>query len=227
MRLTTPKKVSAESGLHILLYGEPGAGKTVLAAQAPKALVVTPQEREAESLNNHPDLAETPILVLDRWEQWSAISRVLQHKELPEYDTIVIDTLSTVYDVCMGFLMGRIQDRDTPSQNEYTQANRYIMQVVRQVFATGKSVVLVCHMRVDKNEDGAVIKHLPDLSPTLLNDVLAEVSACYWLGFQGRTRTLRINGHSRYILKNRYGKLPDQLDNPTFSKLLKELNNNE
>ena len=95
--------------LKMLVYGQNGKGKTRLGASGPrKVLVVDCNERGSLSIRNFEGVDVFPV------EVWTDIDLAYWyvHSNPDEYDTLVIDTVTSLAALAMKFVLGDESSRD-------------------------------------------------------------------------------------------------------------------
>lgn len=91
-----------------LIYGRSGAGKTRLAATAPKPLLIDINEEGTASTRND---TNPHVIELKLWTELSDIYWYLQEGDHP-YETVVLDGLTAMQEICMKFVLGDEASRD-------------------------------------------------------------------------------------------------------------------
>lgn len=85
-------------GKYILIYGQPKIGKTTLAAQFPRNLLLA-FEPGYNALNNK------MVQPITKWAEFKTVLRQLERPEIKEkFDTITIDTADIAWDYCEKYI---------------------------------------------------------------------------------------------------------------------------
>lgn len=139
--------------LRILLHGVSGIGKTTFAAAAPKALFLT-----AEDGGGDLDIARLPV---DSWKAALAeLSNVLREEH--DYDTLVIDTVSTLERLCHAHIVAEskaatIDDAFGGYGKGYTAAlveqEKLIAALDQLRIRRRMNVLALCHTTIKKFDD--------------------------------------------------------------------------
>lgn len=227
-----------DGALNCLIYGDPGVGKTVLAATAPRPLFFD-VENGFRSVSNHPELAEhARRMRFAGVKSAEALATKVLEGTFGDYDTIVIDTLTALQDKALkewtlaAFKKNpndsqREGDKYTPIGKDY-QRNQEMMKHIVSLFRdSDKHIIFLCHAKDEKDESTGVISKAPMLSPKLAGKVLADCSLVGYMTRTGKTndtpekRFLRVQPTTKIIAKSRIGGLPDIIESPTFDMFLR------
>lgn len=139
----------------IIIYGEPGAGKSTLAAQFPNMLLV-----DVEHSSEHIDV---PRVLVDNWD---ALLSTLAECASCQFDTIAVDTLDVVESFCatkysIKILAPKDYGRSFVQIEEIFKEQ--IMPRLDAIIASGKNVVLLAHNELKKvelpDQDGQFDRH--------------------------------------------------------------------
>lgn len=139
----------------IIIYGEPGAGKSTLAAQFPNMLLV-----DVEHSSEHIDV---PRVLVDNWD---ALLSTLTECASCQFDTIAVDTLDVVESFCatkysIKILAPKDYGRSFVQIEEIFKEQ--IMPRLDAIIASGKNVVLLAHNELKKvelpDQDGQFDRH--------------------------------------------------------------------
>ena len=152
MNIITGKIAKAQK---IIIYGEPGAGKSTLAAQFPNMLLV-----DVEHSSEHIDV---PRVLVDSWD---ALLSTLSECASCQFDTIAVDTLDVVESFCatkyaIKILAPKDFGRSFVQLEEIFKEQ--IMPRLDAIISAGKNVVLLAHNELKKvelpDQDGQFDRH--------------------------------------------------------------------
>ena len=165
--------------LRILVYAKPKKGKTTFGASGPKpVLIVDCNEQGTLSVRNFPDVDMYPI------ETWTDIDMVywFLHKGEHEYQTVVIDTLTSLANLCMKFVMGDEASRDPtidpamPSKREWGKVGNLMGTEILKFRNLPMNVVFLAQEKRGYTEDEEEIPEvMPAVSPSVLNQLTPAV----------------------------------------------------
>lgn len=136
-------KISRDlKGKYMLIYGMPKAGKTSLAVEWPKALLLGFEK----GYNALPGIKAIDI------PKWSTMKEVLRELRRPEvqalYDTIIIDTATIALELCEEYIC---QQKDVEAINEvpwgggYKALAKEFSKTMRQITMLGYGMVFIAH----------------------------------------------------------------------------------
>jgi hypothetical protein len=234
MKLTKLVDLQAQSFFKIMLYGQPGVGKTVLALQAPKPIMLFDFDPGAAyAMNAHTADGEGIIDGLD-----TTIARDAEPDEFleftdrlvdsaPPFKTVIIDTLSELQVLQRATLLG---PRLTSTKADWGVNSEWVRRVMRNLQVAHCHVIYVCH---EDHDDG---RTEPALTPALLNTAIGLLDAIIWMTSSTQQnekgvitavrRRLWTAPLDDVLAKDRTSLLPVQIINPTghtlYDALLKK-----
>lgn len=221
--------------LNILIYGNPGVGKTVLlgsadAIPAMRPVLIIDVEGGTYSLNNtYPDVE---VVRVKTWDELQELYNVLHAGDHP-YRTIGLDSITEIQKFSMYQIMQDVvakepsRDPDIPSVREWGKSIEQIRKLVRAFRDLPLNVIFTALVKTEKDNKTGNTYTKPYLPGKLADEVagfLDIVSHMYvkdWEedGEKVRKRLL-LTGATEYIVaKDRSGKLPLLLEEPTMSAI--------
>ena len=182
-----PHKVSRDlSGYITYIYGAPKVGKTTLASQTPKPLLLA-FERGYNAL---------PGVMAQDITSWSEMKQVVRELKKPEvkttFSTICIDTVDIAATLCDKYVCAQ-HDVDTISQIPYGQGwgmlKREFEEVFRTITQLGYAVFFISHAKdkVFKREDGTEYNQIVPTVATTYNSIVENMADIY--GYMHQIRT--------------------------------------
>ena len=243
--LPLQKPSAAAQYLKVLVYGRPGVGKTYFAGTAeddPRTAPVLFADVEGGVLTiSHRGEALDVFRINDFGDDLEALFGFLSSGQ-HEYKSVVIDSLTELQKASMrGIMRKAIQtqpgrDPDSPMLQEWGKNLEQVRRVVR-AFRDLPIHVIMTALEVESKDDrtGEVT-----VSPSLSGKLASEVSGFF--DIVGRlhtvaassrdaegnrqvtvTRRLLVSSTTKFIAKDRSGRLGIEVENPTIPMLLEQV----
>lgn len=164
--------------LKALFYAKNGMGKTRLGASGPKTLLVDCNEKGSLSVRKYPDVKRFPVDV------WTDIDMAFWYlnKGKHDYETVAIDTVTSLAQLCMRFVLGDeasrdpTKDPDMPSKREWGKVGELMRTVILNFRNLPMNVVFLAQERrgfTDDDEEAPEI--FPEVSPSIRQTLTASV----------------------------------------------------
>ena len=194
-----PNELAVKSTLSILIYGQPGTGKTTLGCSAPNPILFD-YDGGVQRING---AHQVPTVQISSWEDTEqAIQEIEQ--DYPECKTIVIDTVGKMLDYMSDYIIrhdSRMGQRDgSLSLKGYGVRKTMFVNFIKQLFISGRSIVFIAHEREDK--DGDVTVKRPLIGGSSASDLITELDLVGYIQMVGKERTIAFNPTEQYIAKN-------------------------
>jgi len=208
----------------ILVFSQPGVGKTTLFAGAPRALFIEVDDNGATVLQDHDNAEHLLVFHTRSWSELATfVSGLARNPILRDVDTIVVDTISECQTLERLKQIGGSPLTDEAwkfNQNVYSKNNFKVMALVRAIKQTKKNVVWNCHVTIETLGEGKEAEKLirPSLSATLLSQVQANIDGQFYYRRDGANRILDTDGLGEVQTKSRFKKARPFV-NPTWDKL--------
>ena len=205
-------ELTEKKTISILVYGQPGAGKSTIAVSAPGPVAVFDFDGGIQRVNaSH--LAEAEILVV---KDWNEVGQALASEEIAVFKTIVIDTAGKMLSFMDKYIIAGSRDR-TPTRsltlNEYGVRKTMFNNFIQQVLTMGKNLVFIAHDREEK--DGEIKKIRPEIGGSSAGDLIKELDLVGYLEIIGNDRVISFTPNERYYAKNACN-LPPKLKVPVI-----------
>lgn len=199
-----PSELVVKPTLALLIYGQPGIGKTTLACSAPEPVLFDCDGGVQRINGGH----QVPTLQV---EKWADINEALQEIEAgQDYKTIVIDTCGKL----LSFMEQHIRETDTKKQNTksdgslslggYGVRKQMFISFINRVRLTGRSIVFVAHEQEQKRGEDMVLR--PEIGGSSVNDLIKELDLVGYMEASGdganMVRTISFNPSNRFYAKN-------------------------
>lgn len=208
-----PKRV------RMLVYGDSGAGKTVFAATWPKPVFFDLDDGMAS--------IEYPV---PRFyiRNWSALQDACSFIgfEKHDFETVVVDSLNegqwqAMQHVVQNFPTIRRSYDNLPSMSDYGKAIDDFDKFVRFMRSLPINVVFIAQLAKRDDPDEMAQPQFVGKATSSNIARMMDVIGFIYKAESSEPRKPRIMtfDDSRYIAKDRSGKLPSQIENPTYEKL--------
>lgn len=230
-RFMKANEVKDQWGLNLLVYGEPGSGKTVFAASAQdhesgKDVLIVDVECGTRSLIDRPDVSVFPC------KQFSDLKEIYDHLTTQKHSwrTIVIDSITDVQVMCLDEIIGpKVKAGQAPGIQDFGKAKLQMVSLIRafKSLATsrGWNVIFTALCDTDKDETTGVHVRSPSLSPKTCQAICACVDGVGLLSIDAKgQRVLQLAQNHNTVAKIRQPAskpgLPGTIVNPTMPAIL-------
>ncbi len=231
-----PSELEFTTTIKMLVYGQPGIGKSTMALSAPQP-VLFDFDGGVQRVNV---AFQCPTLQVKRWEDAVAALAELKNGEV-ECKTIIIDTAGKMLDYMADYIMredSKMQMKDgSLSLKGYGARKVMFSNFLREVALMGKNIVFVAHEREDKDGDVRFIR--PEIGGSSASDLMKELDLVGYVQAIGNDRTVSWNPQEKFYAKNTcnlpaYQKIPVIVDtngnvtqqNDTLAKVFKYYDDN-
>lgn len=166
----------AERDKHIkmLVYGESGVGKTVLASSAPRPILWIESEGGTNSIA---DPEGIDVIRVQSLETYREALRFLRSDEGKKYQTVVLDSFTETQASVLKEIMVAVSERDenrdefTPQFQDYQRLVGVMREIVRGFRDLPMHVVFTALTREDKDDMTGRVTVRPRLSPAVANEI--------------------------------------------------------
>lgn len=207
-----PHEIQAPTSVKILIYGQPGIGKTTVALSAPAPLLLD-FDGGVHRVRQQ-DVKDT-IQV----RSWGDI-RALMGEDLSAYQTLIIDTAGKMLDFMSSDIiagdpkMGR-KDGQLALQG-YGVRKGMFQRFIFDAGQMGKHLVFVAHDKEEKDGDNKIVR--PEISGSSSGDLIKELDLVGYMEASGKVRTISFDPCEKFYGKNTCGLDPliklDDLSKP-------------
>ena len=194
-----PSELSVKNTLSVLIYGQPGIGKTTFGVSAPDA-VLFDYDGGVQRING---AHQVPTLQPTSWEDTNLALQEIQN-EMPEIKTIVIDTVGKMLDYMSAYIIKtdpKMAMRDgSLSLKGYGVRKQMFVNFIKQLSLMGKNVIFIAHEREDKRNE-TIIKR-PEIGGSSQGDLIKELDLVGYMSAYGKDRVITFDPHEEYYAKN-------------------------
>jgi len=179
--------------LKVLIYGQPGIGKTSLANTAKNTITLDFDG------GSHRAIIRNDTIQFTNWSQAVEFSNAKE--DLKTYDTIVIDTVGKAVDMIISDLpIGAKTSSGQPKLQSYGIIKNTLQSWIRQLGLLGKDIIFIAHDKEDKSGEVTTIR--PDITGSTLQTLIREADLIGFLRVKNKQRVLDFNPADTYIGKN-------------------------
>lgn len=200
------------AGKYFLFYGDPSTRKTSVAAKFPGSLILATEIGYSMIPGVH-------AINIPNWAEFRNVIRELKRPEVKsKYQTIVIDTVGLLTDMCMKFILetNNVNELgDIPwgqGWNKFKKEFRTQMSAIAQL---GYGIVFIAHSDTKRdNETGHITAATPTMDKKPRESVIALVD--FILFVQKEAKDNNPDETTVYA----YSKLPSQIESKTRARYL-------
>jgi hypothetical protein len=198
--------------LVVVLFGQPGSGKSSLAFSASRPLLLD-FDLGAQRTVGRKDTV--------RVNTWSDIAD-LTAEDLVNHDTIIVDTVGRLLDVLVLDLAKRdpkvLRKTGEITLQGYGQLANAYKAWVKKIQSFGKDLVLISHDKEEKNGDNTYVRL--DIAGSTKQEILKSADLLGYMYMSGNIRTLDFNPTESHLGKNTPNfpvlSIPDYSANQSF-----------
>jgi hypothetical protein len=210
----------------ILVYGEPGTGKTVLLGSAPNSLMLEADQGDASAAIQGSTAQKWP---LRDWDDAAHALEWLQHGGTKEFEFLTFDTITMFQDSGLANIMEDLvalkpnRKLWLPDKGEYGQNMNRLIRFIKDLIRLPIPIIASAHIQQDQDHEGETRympyvqgKNMPDKVCSFF-DVVAHMQMRVKDGKEiPRLSTLK---EGKYYTKDRYGSILALAD-PTVPKIM-------
>lgn len=217
MEIKNTRDVEFNPTLNMLVYGEPGVGKTTFGATAPRPLII---DAEAGILSIRDK--DLDIVQIRNFEDMRSLFKELKKPEVSaKYDTLVIDSITEIMKKIVDEVRG---SKERPTLQDWGTIISKTEIMLRTLRDMPKNVIITALVAEEK-DDNKIVKR-----PSVNGKSLPEMMCSFMdvVGYmdvekvaEGSERRIWVQPHLNYYAKDRSGKLENPIVSPDFTEMLK------
>ena len=194
-----PSELSVKATLSVLIYGQPGIGKTTLGVSAPNE-VLFDYDGGVQRINGAHQVAP---LQPPSWEDTNTALKEIA-EEMPEVQTIVIDTVGKMLDYMSAYIIrndAKMAMRDgSLSLKGYGVRKQMFVNFIKQLALMGKNVIFIAHEREERRGEETFKR--PEIGGSSANDLIKELDLVGYMYAIGKERVITFDPAEYYYAKN-------------------------
>lgn len=222
----------------MLVYGDPGVGKTVFSCSGDRTIFV---DVEGGSLSVQGRIKSKKVAKkrFDTFDEIEDFIRGLREKGSGKAETLVIDSVTELQKMLMDSIVANHPEVKRPYGDGLTVGDwgyntERMRRFIRMARDLDMNVILTALSMDEKNEITGAVKTMPKMSSKLAADVCGYVDIVGYLYVdsiqdtddEGNTqsstmRRMLVQPVGQYYAKDRSGILGNVVDNPTFPAIYK------
>ena len=192
-----PSELQVQTTIKVLLYGQPGIGKSTLALSSPSPVLLD-FDNGVHRINIHHQVDTLQV------SSYNDFLEVLKSGDLAPYKTIVIDTAGKMLDYMGAWLIQndpKLGQRDgSLSLKGYGARKSEFIRILKSISIIGKNIVFVAHEREDKEGDEKIIR--PEIGGSSAGDLIKELDLVGYVQAIGKQRTISFDPCEKFYGKN-------------------------
>lgn len=208
-KLKLPHELATQATLKVLVYGQPGLGKTTFALSAPNPVLLDFDNGVHRVKPEH----QTATLQVTSWDD--VIETI---PELKPFRTIIIDTAGKMLDFLSAYLIKKNpklgKSNGALSLQGYGERKAEFNAFLKQLSSMGKHIIFVAHEKEEKEGDTKYVR--PEVGGSSGTDLYKELDLIGYMEAIGKKRTISFAPTEKYYAKNACG-LSEVIELPELS----------
>lgn len=191
-----PSELSVAKTIKVLIYGQPGLGKSTLALSAPSPVLLD-FDGGIQRVNG---AFQCPTLQVHSWDEVIEAMK----EDLSGYKSIVIDTAGKMLDFMSTYIIkndSKMAMRDgSLSLKGYGARKVMFINFLSQCSILGKNLIFVAHEREEKDGETRIVR--PEIGGSSAGDLIKELDLVGYMQAIGSDRTIQWSPTEKFYAKN-------------------------
>ena len=193
-----PSELEVKKNQAVLVYGQPGIGKSTLACSAPEPVMLDFDG----GVNRINGAHQVPTVQVHNWmEVYPAIKEI---KEAGCFESIIVDTcgkMMAMLEVHIKETQPKMKQYDgSLSLKGYGVRKNMFNTFIKDVLAMNINLIFVAHEIEQKKGDETVLR--PEIGGSSTNDLMKELDLVGYMQAYGANRTICFDPEERFYAKN-------------------------
>ena len=194
-----PNELEINSTVKLLVYGQPGIGKTTLALSSPNPVLFDFDGGISRVNKAH----QCPTLQVKSWDEALAAIEELKKGEI-QFKTIIVDTVGKMLDYMGDYIIKnnpKMKKADGAlTQSGYMMRKNMFSKFIADVSMMGKHIVFVAHEKEERDDDVRIVR--PDMGGSASALLIRELNLVGYMQANGQYRTVCWSPTEKYYAKN-------------------------
>jgi hypothetical protein len=194
-----PQELEPPKTVRMLIYGQPGLGKSTLALSAPNPLMLDFDGGVHRVQASH----QSDTVQVRSWEDVIAVL----DEDLSSYKTLIIDTAGKALDFMSAHIIAKDPKKGSRdgqlALQGYGARKGMFQRFVAQASLMGKHLIFVAHDKEEKDGDTKIIR--PEIGGSSSGDLIKELDLVGYMEAQGKKRTISFDPCEKFYGKNTCG----------------------
>lgn len=191
-----PSELTTPTTIKILIYGQPGIGKTTLALSISNVLLLD-FDGGVHRVN---PMHQTDTVQIRSWQDCLDVLK----EDLTQYRALAIDTAGKMLDYMSLYLIqknGKLgKSSGALTLQGYGERKAEFIAFLKTVSLMGKHLVFVAHEKEDKDGDQKIVR--PEIGGSSAGDLIKELDLVGYMEAIGKKKTISFDPCEKYYAKN-------------------------